>query len=119
MALNCLWKNKMGKVVIKQKRMADGKETSKKFDINIYKGNCLAIFINEYKDAETSEDMYTLYTFFSDKKHVSNILKDNKKLFWDEVVSIELNLFFKDARTLLDIFVKQGYKVKCYYKEIK
>ena len=37
----------------------------------------------------------------------------------DEVVSIELNMFYKENYTLLKYFVKSGYKVKCYYKEKK
>lgn len=41
------------------------------------------------------------------------------RLFRDEVVSIELNLYYKNAQTLLDIFVKNGYKVSRYYEKPK
>ena len=109
MALQWNWKDKMGKITIKQKE--------KNFDINIYAGNALAIFICEYK--QNDEERYTLYNFFADKKHCDNIIKNNKRLFSDEVVSIELNLFYKSAQTLLNILVKNGYKVSCYYEEAK
>ena len=108
MALQWKWSNKMGKITIKQKKQ--------NFDINIYAGNALAIFICEYK--QNDEERYVLYNFFADKKHCDNIIKNHKRLFFDdEVVSIELNLFYKSAQTLLKILVENGYEVRCYYKE--
>lgn len=109
MALQWNWKDKMGKMTIKQKE--------KNFDINIYAGNALAIFVCEYK--QNDEDRYTLYNFFADKKHCENIAKNEKRLFSDEVISIELNLFYKSAQTLLNILVKNGYKVLCNYEKPK
>lgn len=97
----------MGKMTIKQKE--------KVYDVNIYAGNALAIFICEYE--QNGEERYVLYNFFADKKHCDNIIKDGKQLFSDEVVSIELNLFYKSAKTLLNILVKNGYRVECYYKK--
>lgn len=109
MALQWKWTDKMGKLTIKQKE--------RPYDINIYAGNALAIFISEFKI--DGEDRYILYNFFADKKHCSNITKSGKQLFPDEVVSIELNLYYKNAQTLLNVLVKNGYKVQCYYKEEK
>lgn len=105
MALQWNWKDKMGKLTIRQK--------GKKYNVNIYSGNALAIFISEYE--QNGEERYTLYNFFLDKKHCDNIVKKGKQLFTDEVVSIELNLCYKSAQKLLDIFVKNGYRVLCYY----
>lgn len=107
MALQWNWKDKMGKMTIKQKE--------KTYDLNIYAGNALAVFICEYE--QNGEERYTLYNFFADKEHCGNIIKDDKRLFSDEIVSIELNLFYKSAKTLLDILVKNGYRVECYYKK--
>lgn len=107
MALQWKWTDKMGKMTIKQKENT--------FDINIYNGNALAIFISEF--GQNKEERYILYNFFVDKKHCNNIVKNDKRLFTDEVVSIELNLFYKSAQTLLNILVKNGYKVHCYYKK--
>lgn len=97
----------MGKMTIKQKE--------KTFDVNIYAGNALAIFICEFKIDD--EDRYILYHFFADKKHCGNIIKGGKRLFTDEIVSIELNLYYKSAQTLLNILAKNGYEVRCYYKK--
>lgn len=108
MALQWNWKDKMGKLTIRRKM--------KKYYINIYYGNFLAVFVYEYTDG--GKEMYSLYDFFADKKHCDNIIKNHKRLFFDdEVVSIELNLFYKSAQTLLKILVENGYEVRCYYKK--
>lgn len=108
MALQWNWKDKMGKLTIRQK--------GKKFNVNIYSGNFLAVFVYEYTDG--GNEMYSLYDFFADKKHCDNIIKNHKRLFFDdEVVSIELNLFYRSAQTLLKILVENGYEVLCYYKK--
>ena len=109
MALQWNWKDKMGKLTIRQK--------GKKFNVNIYSGNFLAVFVYEYTDE--GNEMYSLYDFFADKKHVSKIISNRKKLIDDDVVKIELNLWYKSARELLPYLVKNGYKVECYYKETK
>lgn len=107
MALQWKWTDKIGKAVIRQHE--------REYELNIYDGNALAIFISEYE--HDGEERYVLYNFFADKKHCDNIIKDGKRLFSDEVVSIELNLFYKSAKTLLNILVKNGYRVECYYKK--
>lgn len=109
MALQWKWTDKIGKMTINQKENT--------FNLNIYAGNALAIFISKYE--HNGEERYVLYDFFADKKHCDNIVKKDKQLFSDEVVSIELNLFYKSAQTLLNILVKNGYKVSCYYEKPK
>lgn len=63
MALQWNWKDKMGKLTIRRKM--------KKYYINIYSGNALAVFIHEYKDSDGKE-MY--YTIFSLTRNTSRIL---------------------------------------------
>ena len=109
MALQWKWSDKMGKITIKQRE--------KVYDVNIYAGNALAIFICEYE--QNGEEIYVLYNSFADKNHCENIVKNDKRLFSDEIVNIELNLYYKSAQTLLNILVKNGYKVSCYYEEAK
>lgn len=109
MALQWKWSDKMGKITIKQRE--------KVYDVNIYAGNALAIFICEYE--QNGEERYVLYNFFAGEDHCNNIIKNDKRLFSDEIVNIELNLYYKSAQTLLNILVKNGYKVSCYYKEMK
>lgn len=104
------WTDKMGKLTIRQKE--------REYEIDIYDGNVLAIFIYEYEN-EKGENDYILFNFFADKKYCDNIIMHGDRLFRDEVVSIGLNLYYKNAQTLLDIFVKNGYKVSCYYEKPK
>lgn len=108
----------IGKIVIKQ--------GENKFNLQIRQGNCLAVIINVRKVTEEELMKYpkakyvdTLYSFFSDERHMKSIMKDYGNLLEDEVISIELNMFYKENYTLLKYFVKSGYKVKCYYKEEK
>lgn len=108
----------IGKIVIKQK--------DNKFNLQIRQGNCLAVIINVRKTTEeelkkhpNSKLVHTLYTFFTDEHHLKNLLKNEGGVIFDEVISIELNMFYKENYTLLKYFVKSGYKVKCYYKEKK
>ena len=109
MALQWKWTDKMGKMTIKQ--------NERTYDVNIYVGNALAIFLSEFE--LDGEERYLVYAFFADKKHCDNIIKSEKRLFTDEVVNIELNLFYKSAQTLLNILIKNGYKVSCYYEKPK
>lgn len=114
MPLRWNWKNKMGEVTVSQNH--DGE--NKNFKVNIYQGNCLAVFLYEYKD-ENGKDMYGLYNSFGDLTHAKRIAKEYPTLFWDKVKSIKLNLAYKESEKLLRLFTKAGHKVTCYYKEIK
>lgn len=58
MALQWKWSDKMGKITIKQRE--------KIYDVNIYAGNALAIFICEYE--QNGEERYVLYNFFADSE---------------------------------------------------
>lgn len=77
----------------------------------------------EHRDQTFSNCMMRLLSYLTwnnaDKKHCENIVKNDKRLFSDEIVNIELNLYYKSAQTLLNILVKNGYKVSCYYEEAK
>lgn len=108
----------IGKIVIKK--------GENKFNLQIRQGNCLAVIIyvrkaTEYELKEHPESKYihTLYSFFVNEQHLKNLLKRRGKVLFNDGVSIELNLFYKENYTLLKYFVKSGYKVKCYYKEKK
>lgn len=94
----------LGKVTIKQ--------DINEFEIEIRRGNCLAVFI--YDNGEN----YILYNFYADKAHLNNIKKNYGKIWSDsdKVISCRLNLRYKESKTLLDYFVKDGIKVECYYE---
>ena len=108
------YKNPMGKMVIEQH--PDDDEKKKRFTILICDANCMAAFIHISKNDE-GETLHTLYMFLADKAHARNIVKEYGSLFDDKVVSIELNMAFRSSKELLDVLVKSGYKVKCYYKK--
>jgi hypothetical protein len=102
-------KNLMGTITIKQ--------GENRFKLQIRQGNCLAVFIHVSKQ-DDGQYLHTLYSFYADEAHLKRIIKNDGKPFWDEVVSIELNMYYKECATLLKHFVKFN-KVKCYYKEGK
>lgn len=119
--------NIMGTITIAQQR--ENEDKPRKYKIQIRQGNCLAVFINVYKE-ENPEDpkkcwVHQLINFLGDEQHLKNITnkwKENifpRMLSADWIVKAELNLFYKESNTLLKYMVRDGLKVKCYYKEGK
>ncbi len=109
------YKNPMGKMVIEQKNCANGEK--KRFTILICEANCMAAFVHVDGRDEKGRRVHTLYMSFADKAHANRISKAYGSLFADKVISIELNMAFKESKQLLDVLVKDGHKVKCYYKK--
>lgn len=112
----------IGKVVIKQNICDEWK----KFTLQIRQGNCLAVLIHVRKS--TPEELakhpqgkyyHTLYTFYADSTHMENLIKNEGDVIFDDVVSIELNMYYKECKTLLKYFTLAGHTVKCYYKAPK
>lgn len=96
----------------------DGKTTK----VDIYVGNCLGVFIKNFKDAETKKDMYKFMTFFCDEKHLKRCLglvKGYEDCMKDMIKSIKLNTYYKDGLVLAKWFARSGYKVELYYKDME
>ena len=101
----------------------DGK--THRYDIQIRQGNCLCVMVyvrkstpEELKQNPKGKWYHSLYSFYGDVQHIKNIMKDNDgKCLFDDVVKIKLNMFYKEAWTLLKYFTKSGYKCECFYKE--
>ena len=74
MALHWNWNEKVGEAVISQ--TFNGKTES--FVRNLYQGNALLIFMNEWTDND-GVDKYSLYSFWADKQHMKNCLGLNPK----------------------------------------
>lgn len=95
----------------------DGEE----YRLEIRQGNCLAVIIHPFEDQETGRFCHSLYSFFVDAQHIKNMMKSptlKGRIFGTEkVVSIRLNLYFRESATLLKYFAKSGYEVTCYYDE--
>lgn len=105
-------------MTIHQEQCVDGVTKLYPFKIDIQDGNCLAVFNNRYKD-DKGQKWVQLYLFFNDEQHVRNILKNHESLFPDKVTNIKLNMYYRASKKLLTIFLKNGYKVTCFYKEPK
>lgn len=119
--------NIMGTVTIAQQRKDEDKP--RKYKIQIRQGNCLAVFLYVYKQ-ENPEDtkhpwVHQLVNFLADEQHLNNIIKYDKNNVFASILSadwidkVELNLFYKESNILLKYMVRDGLKVKCYYKEDK
>lgn len=101
------------------------KQHNRNFKIDIRRGNCLAVFVYVRKNPDSTgkHDKYihTLWNFFADEQHIKNCEKsygDPLDIFMGEIVSVKLNLFYKESNILLKHIVKH-HEVKCYYKENK
>ena len=90
--------------------------------VKIHWANALCAFIYHYK-AEDGTKMVQLISFFADEQHIKNCEKnfashDCLDFFMGKIVSVKLNLFYKESRILLNHIVKH-HNVTCYYKEPK
>ena len=114
-----------GKVVdIKDSK---GRPVYNKFKIEIRKSNCLmcAIHVSKIENPENPKLCWRhdLVMFFNDEQHLKNCVKSVGKnnffenIFTGKLTDIKLNLFHKECNTLLKYMVRDGLKVKCYYKE--
>lgn len=90
-------------------------QRGRQFEIQIRQGNCMAVFIHVRKNEKGDGYIHTLYSFFSDAKHVKNIVKSSGKPIGDDVVSIRLNMKHKESYSLLRVLVPH-YNVECYYE---
>ena len=110
------WKKKMGSC----KWYCNDGTTTK---VNIYVGNCLGVFILDYKDEETKEEKYQFVTFFNDEQHLKNCLGLSKgykeDIMKNRIKSLKLNTYYKASLEMGVLFAKAGYKVELYYKENK
>lgn len=96
---------------------ADGKHVC---NVKIHPANALCAFIYHYKN-EKGEKMAQLWNFLADTQHVKNIMKNcsDHTLLGTSVVSVKLNVYYKEAQQLVKPMAQSGYKVTCYYKEPK
>ena len=94
-------------------------DTKKLITIKFHPANCeCGAFIYHFK-TETGVKKAILYNFLDGKEHIANIMKNGSShtLLGDEVVSVKLNVFYKQSRMIVEACAKSGYKVECYYKE--
>ena len=88
--------------------------------VKIHSANALCAFIYHYKEEDGTE-MAQLISFFGDEQHIKNCEKnfashDCLDFFMGKIVSVKLNLYYKESNILLKHIVKH-HKVTCYYEE--
>ena len=95
-------------------------DETKVLTVKIHSANALCAFIYHYTN-EKGEKMAQLWNFLYDTQHIKNIMKncEDHTLLGTSVVSVKLNVYYKEARQLVEPMAKSGYKVECYYKEPK
>jgi hypothetical protein len=93
-------------------------QNGKKFDLGIYPANCEFGAVVWRGKNEKGKDVATLMTFWADEQHCKNIIKNEGSLMCGEkVLSVELNMYYKENYKLLKYMMLSGYEVKCYHKE--
>ena len=107
----------------------EGEDTPRRYKIQIRQGNCLAVFLNVRKVEDAPDPAKPWYhdmiCFFVDDAHIKRCFKGYKSgdrfksIFAGKITNIKLNMFYKENTTLLKHFVRDGYRVQCYYKEVK
>ena len=90
------------------------------YTIDIHSANALCAFIYHYE--ENGKKYAQLQGFLADEQHIKNCLKEKddllQVLFAQKVVKVRLNLYHKQAKTLLKYIIKK-HNVECYYEEEK
>lgn len=73
------FEEKVGSLLIKQ-------TADQTFTINLYRGNALLIMLWEWE--ENGKEMYNMYNFFADLKHLTNVVKNDPQIFaeWQAIV---------------------------------
>lgn len=75
------------------------------WDIEIRKGNCLAVMIYLCKN-EKNQLTHGLFNFYDNEKHIKNMLKENVKLC-EGISNCTLNIYYKEALTILKYWSKE------------
>ena len=91
---------------------------SKVYNVKIHPANALCAFIYHYKE-EDGTKMAQLWSFIGNMAHAKRIMKfnDDHTLLGSDVVSVRLNVYYKESQQLVNLMAKSGYKTTVYYKE--
>ena len=108
MALRWDWNKKIGQLHIRQ--------GEKDFNIDVYRGNALAIFINEWKNEE-GKDVWMMYNFFCDKEHFRNCTQDKDWNYAEEWVRLTLWEVPNDFWIIIKDLAKRGVTIEIRRKD--
>lgn len=132
MSVNWSWKHKQGYFYFK----SIDNRCNKRVRVNFYGANCLGALIHDFKevDKETGKirEMYDFVGFWNDLHHLyrclgleksyhqwSRTTKTYSNIYKNELVSVHLNIFYREMIAVAKAFAKAGFKVHVYYKEIE
>jgi hypothetical protein len=95
-------------------------DKTKVLTVKIHQANALCAFIYHYQ-REDGQRMAQLWSFLCDLNHAKRLIKNTSDhtLLGTSVVSVKLNVYYKEARQLIMPMAQSGYKVTVYYKEPK
>ena len=118
MSLNWQWSDKMGEVIYED----DCYNPEHPYTTNIYQGNALMIWVNEFPN-----ETYSMGNFCCDMEHFKNMLGLNAKkgygtnnYFNDyHIKLIRLNTRYKSVPKIVEAFAKAktNIKIELYYEE--
>lgn len=123
MSLNWEWTDKMGEVIYTDDMYTPGHP----YVCNIYQGNALMIWVNEWANDPTAGTSYSLGNFCVDIENLRNMLGLNAKkgysttnLFNDyHIKLLRLNTRYKSVPKIVAEFAKAhtNVKIELYYEE--
>ena len=123
MSLNWQWSDKMGEVIFED----DCYKPEHPYRTNIYEGNCLMIWCNEFNFTGDGEFEYSMYTFAADMEHFKNCLGLNAKKGYGKennynhyrIKRLRLNTRYKSVPKIVEAFAKAktNITIELYYEE--
>lgn len=128
MSLNWEWKDKMGEVIYDPSCY----NTDHPYTTNIYQGNALMIWCNEWPtnpDDPNSGTSYSLGNFCYDMEHLKNMLGLNAKKGYSDynhfntygIKCIRLNTRYKSVPKIVEAFAraKTNITIELYYEDVQ
>ena len=123
MSLNWEWTDKMGEVIYTD----DHYDQEHPYQTNIYQGNALMIWVNEWANDPTAGTSYSLGNFCADMEHFRNMLGLNAKKGYStenlfnsyHIKLLRLNTRYKSVPKIVAEFAKAhtNIAIELYYEE--
>ena len=123
MSLNWEWTDKMGEVIYTD----DHYDQEHPYQTNIYQGNALMIWVNEWANDPTAGTSYSLGNFCVDLTHLRNMLGLNAKKGYStenlfnsyHIKLLRLNTRYKSVPKIVAEFAKAhtNIAIELYYEE--
>ena len=121
MALNYSATSYGSTIVVQQN---EGEKEPRKYKCSFRLSNAFGTLIWVSKINVEGKTMYkhTLVNYFFDEQHLKDCIRHEQpysSYVTGKMTCIKLNLYYKEAKQMLEYLTKEGLKVQCYYKEPK